>query len=92
MSQSPILDLVAVELLDDWKRHLTFEDSLSGTVDVKQLTRFSGVFQPLLDPNYFRQVKVDPDLGTVCWDNGADLDPLVLYRLISAQAASPTSL
>jgi hypothetical protein len=38
---------------------------------------------PLKDPAYFSQVKVDPELGTVSWPNGADLDPDVLYgRLV----------
>jgi hypothetical protein len=41
------------------------------------------VFEPLLDMNYFAQVHVDPELGTVAWPNGADLDPDVLYGEIT---------
>ncbi|MFN9174661.1 MAG: DUF2442 domain-containing protein [Synechocystis sp.] len=33
--------------------------------------------------HYFAQVKVNPELGTIQWPNGADLDPDVLYDLIS---------
>jgi hypothetical protein len=34
-------------------------------------------------PAYFSQVRVDPELGTVVWPNGADLDPDVVYgRLV----------
>jgi len=80
-----IVDVIAVEPLDDFKLRLTFDDGLSGVVDVKQLTRFSGVFEPLLDPEYFRQVTVDPNLGTVCWNSGADFDPLVLHSIVSGQ-------
>jgi hypothetical protein len=35
------------------------------------------MFEPLKDPEFFRQVTVE--LGTVSWPNGADLDPDVLY-------------
>jgi len=82
---SQIFDVVAVQPLDNFHLQLTFENGVSGQVDIKQLTRFSGVFQPLLNPDYFRQVRVDPNLGTVCWDSGADLDPIVLYSLVSGQ-------
>jgi hypothetical protein len=36
------------------------------------------VFEPLKDPEVFRQVRVDEELGTVVWPNGADLDPDLL--------------
>lgn len=82
---SQVVDVVGVEPLEDFKLRLTFEDGVSGGVDVKQLVAFTGVFQPLLDPHYFRQVRVDENLGTVCWDNGADLDPIVLYSIVTNQ-------
>jgi hypothetical protein len=34
---------------------------------------------PLRDPDYFAQVQVDPEAGTIVWPNGVDLDPLVLH-------------
>ena len=35
----------------------------------------------LQDPGYFAQVGVDPELGTVVWPNGFDLDPDVLHGI-----------
>lgn len=36
------------------------------------------IYEPLkADPSLFESIKVDG--GTICWDNGADIDPLVLY-------------
>jgi hypothetical protein len=31
-----------------------------------------------MDPQFFRSVQVDPELGTIVWPNGADIDPDVL--------------
>jgi hypothetical protein len=33
---------------------------------------------PLQDPAFFAQVRVDPELQTVVWPNGYDMDPEVL--------------
>jgi hypothetical protein len=37
------------------------------------------IFEPLADPAFFAQVRVDDELGTAAWPNGADLDPLLLH-------------
>jgi len=79
-------DIVAVQPLDRYKLHLTFEDDVEGIVDIAELIEFTGVFEPLRDWAYFAQVTVNPDLGTICWDNGADLDPDVLYSLVANQS------
>ena len=35
------------------------------------------------DPVVFAQVRIDPELGTLVWPNGADLDPDGLYAKLS---------
>ena len=79
-------DIIAAQPLDHYKIHLTFEDDVEGIVDIAELIEFTGVFEPLRDRAYFAQVTVNPDLGTICWDNGADLDPDVLYSLVANQS------
>jgi hypothetical protein len=81
-------DVIAVQPLKDYQLHLTFDDRQEGIVDLAEIIEFSGIFEPLKDPIYFATVHVDPDLGTICWDNGADLDPVVLYAKISNPAQS----
>lgn len=77
-------DVIKVEPQTYPRLHLEFEDGIQGTVNLIDLgVQFTGVFEPLKDPNYFKQVQVHPDLGTVCWESGADLDPVVLYCAIT---------
>jgi hypothetical protein len=37
------------------------------------------LYEPLRDADYFRQVMVDDEVGTIVWPNGADFDPDLLY-------------
>ena len=78
-------DIVAVQPLDHYRLQLRFEDGVEGVVDVRQLVRLSGVFAFLSDPKEFASVQVNPELGTIVWPCGADLDPDVLYALVTGQ-------
>ena len=73
-------DVIAVEPLSGWRLRLTFEGAETRDVDVAEIISFEGIFQPLRDPSYFRQVSVAPDVGTITWPNGADICPDVLYE------------
>jgi len=74
-----IPDVVSVEAKEGFRLRLEFDDGTVGEVDVATLVPFDGVFELLRDPAEFRKVRVDAELGTGAWPNGADLDPLVLY-------------
>jgi len=49
------------------------------------IERYSGVFAALMDDSFFRQVRVDHELGTIVWPNGADVCPDVLYSFASGR-------
>lgn len=72
-------DVIEVHPLDGFRLQVRFEDGAAGIVDVAELVEFHGVFAPLADKAFFDRVRVEADLGTVVWPNGADLDPDVLY-------------
>ncbi len=70
--------ITSVKVLGHYKLALGFSDD--STRDVDLTGELHGpVFVPLADPGYFAQVRVDDELGTVVWPNGADLDPLVMH-------------
>jgi len=75
--------IMAAVPLDGNRLKLTFEDGTTGVVDVAQCVSFTGVFAPLRDHAEFAAVQVNSELGTVCWPCGADLDPDVLYALVT---------
>jgi hypothetical protein len=75
-------DVVSVQPLADHRLAVTLDDGTEGIVDVAQLVPFTGVFEPLRDDEFFAQASVNPELGTICWPNGADLDSDVLYARI----------
>lgn len=57
---------------------VTFSDGLIRQIDLEP-ELFGEMFEPLRDPNFFAQVIVDLELGTVVWPNGADFSPKFLY-------------
>ncbi|MGH2757948.1 MAG: DUF2442 domain-containing protein [Actinomycetota bacterium] len=71
--------VTSVEVVGDHRVRLTFSDGLVREVDLRPRLRPGGVFEPLLDPGFFAQVRVDEESGTIVWPNGADMDPLVLH-------------
>ena len=78
-------DIVEVRIVEGYRVHLRFEDGVEGDIDLGRLIRFEGVFAPLRDPKEFARLTVNAEIGTICWPNGADLDPDVLYAEISGQ-------
>lgn len=76
-------DIVEAIPLEGHRLRLRFEDGATGIVDVGKCVRFIGVFVPLREQREFAAVRVDAELGTVCWPCGADLDPDVLYALVT---------
>jgi hypothetical protein len=76
-------DIVEAHPVGGYRLKLRFEDGAEGVVDISKLISFTGVLAPLRDPNEFTAVRVHPELGTVCWPCGADLDPDVLYAAVT---------
>ena len=74
-----LVDVISVEVLEPYRLRLAFDDGSEGEVEIAEFGPFDGVFSELRDPRLFAQVRVDPELGTIVWPGGADIDPGVLH-------------
>jgi hypothetical protein len=55
-----------------------FDDGTVRTIDLTPV--LSGpLYGPLRDPTLFNSVKIDPEIHTLVWPNGADFDPETLH-------------
>lgn len=76
-------DVVSVQALTGHRLRLTFDDGVEGVVNVATMVQFTGVFEPLRDPAFFEQARINEEFGTVYWPNDADLDTDVLYATVT---------
>ena len=81
-----LIAVTEVRALANRQLELTFGDGLCAIVEMDRvLHSYTGVFAPLVDADFFRQVRVDRELGTIVWPNGADVCPDVLYSFASGK-------
>ena len=73
----PLVRIRTVEPLDGFRLRLGFEDGTQKEVDLEPYLN-GPIFEPMRnDLTMFRAVHIEG--GTIAWDNGADMDPDVLY-------------
>ena len=71
--------ILSAEPLDGFTLRLSFADGTEREVDLTG-ELWGPMFEPLRqNRELFRQVRVDDELGTIVWPNGADMDPDVLH-------------
>ncbi len=57
-----------VQFTDGTTQKIDFQPVLGGEI-----------YGPLRDQSLFAQVKIDPEIHTLVWPNGADFDPATLH-------------
>lgn len=72
----------AVNVLPEWRLAVTFNDGVSGIVDLAALINSTdaGIFADLQAPDMFAKAYLD--CGAVTWPNGADLAPDAMHKEI----------
>ena len=78
-------DVTAVRPLDGYRLHIQFEDGVEGIADLAEIVQFTGILAPLKDHAYFVRVRVNSSIGAICWPNEANIDPDVLYALVTGE-------
>lgn len=68
----------AFQIVGPYSLHLQFDDGTSQTIDFTMILE-GELYGPLRDLTLFNQVRLDPEVRTVVWPNGADFDPATLH-------------
>ena len=69
-----------VRHLKDYEVEIGFSDGTVANLDLRgRIIGRGGVFEALQDVDFFAQVAVDREAGTLTWPNGVDFCPDVLY-------------
>lgn len=73
-----MLQVIDVRPLAPYRLLVSFSDGIVREVNCEFLLHGS-LGEPLHDPDYFRQVSVDPESRTITWPNGLDPAPELLH-------------
>lgn len=72
------LHVTDARYIRDYLVEVTFNNGRKGIADLSSALK-GPVFEPLKDTREFSKLKVDAEMETVVWPNGADLAPEYIY-------------
>ena len=72
------LHVTKAKPLDCYRVEVCFDDGRRGIADLTEALD-GPMFGLLKDPEVFRKLRVDEELQTIVWPNGADLAPGYIY-------------
>ncbi len=78
------LHVTKAEYIGGYGLRLAFNNGESGDVDLEQ-ELYGEMFAPLLDLEQFKNFRVDEEIETVVWGNGADFSPEFFYEKMKTQ-------
>ena len=76
--QHPIHRVCSFDIVGAYKLRLFFDDDTEQTIDFQPILA-GELYGPLHDLTLFNQVRIDPEVHTIVWPNGADFDPATLH-------------
>lgn len=79
MRHTALHEVIDAKLIKEYVVEFVFDDLKRAKIDLKKYLG-NGLFKELLQKEKFKKFKVDAELGTICWPNGADLAPETLYE------------
>ncbi len=78
-------DVKNAKYIEEYKIHFEFEDGNAGVVDISIFIGKGQLSKSLKNPEYFKTFSLNPDLGTIFWENGYDIAPETLYFLVTGK-------
>lgn len=70
--------VTGVQIDGEYTLEVEFSDGTRQKIDFQPIMA-GEIYGPLLDRSLFDKVKVDPEVHTLVWPNGADFDPAILH-------------
>lgn len=70
--------VTSFQIVGAYKLQITFHDRTEQTIDFEPILA-GELYRPLRDLHLFNQVRIDPEVHTLVWPNGADFDPATLH-------------
>lgn len=74
----PIHRVVGFQIDGPYVLRVRFEDGSEQVIDFQPILA-GELFRALRDPAVFNRVRIDPEVHTLVWPNGADFDPATLH-------------
>src|SRR5471030_2294208 len=74
----PIYRVLAFQITAPHTLRVEFDDGAEQVIHFEPMLA-GKLFGPLRDPSIFNQVRIDPEVHTLVWPNGADFDPATLH-------------
>jgi hypothetical protein len=73
-----IYKVISFNIAGPYTLTIRFDDGISRTIDFQPVLA-GPLYGTLIDLNLFTKVKIDPEVHTLVWPNGADFDPETLH-------------
>jgi hypothetical protein len=74
----PIYRVRSFEIVSAYVLHIHFDDDTGQVIDFRPILA-GELFRPLRNLELFNQVRIDREVETLVWPNGADFDPATLH-------------
>ena len=72
-------DVISAKYKDGYKIEVTFENGEEGVVDFSKYLSRGGVFEKFKDMDFFKNFKINKELGVLTWADEIDIAPETLY-------------
>jgi hypothetical protein len=74
----PIYCVVSFEVIGPYMIRVRFDDQTEQVINFEPILA-GELYGPLRDLALFNRVRIDPEVHTLVWPNGADFDPATLH-------------